>query len=103
MTRGFIPTDQIQGDKSDKYNKYIKPYVKKYKQTKVGGRLITSLNPLETKQYYPNTDLIYWDDLNELVERLRLLIASQNAGNTNHVNEINSIIEELTEAGVIIK
>jgi len=26
----------------------------------------------------------YWDDPNELIERLRLLLASESAGNTNH-------------------
>ena len=44
---------------------------------------------------------IYWDDPNELVDRLRLLLASQAAGNPSHTNEIISIIEELREAKVI--
>ncbi|CAG9137606.1 unnamed protein product, partial [Plutella xylostella] len=44
---------------------------------------------------------VYWDDPNELIERLQLLIASKDAGNTNHDNEILSIIEELKEAGII--
>lgn len=43
----------------------------------------------------------YWDDPNELVERLKLLFASQAAGNNNNRNEIISIIEELTESGYI--
>ena len=48
-----------------------------------------------------NTDYIYWDDPNELVERLRLLIAEVSAGNENNVNKIQSIIEELREAKII--
>jgi hypothetical protein len=44
----------------------------------------------------------YWDDPNELVDRLRLLFASRDAGHTGHENEILSIIEELREAGHII-
>lgn len=44
----------------------------------------------------------YFDDPNELCERLRLLLASQSAGNTNHTQEINSIVEELRELGLII-
>lgn len=44
---------------------------------------------------------MYWDDPNELVDRLRLLIASQSAGHTGHNNEIISIIEELREANII--
>ena len=46
-------------------------------------------------------DYVYWDDPNELVERLRLLLASRAAGSNSHVNEINSIIEELREAEII--
>ncbi len=43
-------------------------------------------------------DYVYWDDPNELVERLQLLIAEQTAGNPSHTNEIHSIIEELRES-----
>lgn len=39
----------------------------------------------------------YFDDPNELCERLRLLISSRMAGNSNHMQEINSIVEELRE------
>ncbi|CAG9137958.1 unnamed protein product [Plutella xylostella] len=62
---------------------------------KLGGNLT------KFKSYKSNTDLVYWDDPNELIERLQLLIASKDAGNTNHDNEILSIIEELKEAGII--
>ena len=44
---------------------------------------------------------IYFNDINEIVDRLRLLIASQTAGNNNHTNKINSILEELRENNVI--
>lgn len=43
----------------------------------------------------------YWDNPNELIDRLRLLIASQNAGNNGHQNEIIAILEELVEANII--
>lgn len=43
----------------------------------------------------------YFDDPNELCDRLRLLLSSKLAGNTNHQQEINSIIEELRELGLI--
>ena len=46
-------------------------------------------------------NLVYWDDPNELVDRLRLLLASKSAGNTGVSNEIISIFEELREAGLI--
>jgi hypothetical protein len=47
-------------------------------------------------------DYVHWNDPNELVDRLRLLEASRQAGNNAHDNEILSIIEELREAGLII-
>jgi len=45
------------------------------------------------KMYYVN-----WDDPYELVDRLQVLAASYQAGNTSHTNEIMSILEELREA-----
>lgn len=36
-------------------------------------------------------DYVYWDDPNELVDRLKLLIASQQASNPSHNNGIISI------------
>lgn len=50
-----------------------------------------------------NEQVVYehYDDPNELCERLQLLIASRAAGNSNHMQEINSIVAELREAGVI--
>lgn len=102
--RDFHPNGQIKGDKSAKYRLIIKPlfsqnnYVQDEGQimkTKSGGFLP------KLKKYKSNTDYVYWDDPNELIERLKLLIASRNAGNTNHDNEILSIIEELKEADII--
>lgn len=43
----------------------------------------------------------YFDDPNELCDRLHLLVASQAAGNSNHSREINSIVEELRELGFV--
>lgn len=43
----------------------------------------------------------HWDDPNELIDRLRLLLASTSSGHKGHQNEINSIIEELREANII--
>ena len=62
--------------------------------TKGSGLLLKSLN--NRKSNY-----IYWDDPNELVDRLRLLLSSEGAGHNNHLNEIISIIEELKEADII--
>ena len=51
-----------------------------------------------THQENKNIDYIYWDDPNELVDRLRLILASQAAGNPSHNNEILSIIEEFNNS-----
>ena len=48
-------------------------------------------------------DYVHWDDPNELVDRLRLLLASRAAGSNSYVNEIFSIIEELREAEIIYR
>ena len=47
-------------------------------------------------------DLVYWDNPNELVDRLRLLMAEKQSGNETHTNEIFSIISELGEASYIL-
>lgn len=52
--------------------------------------------------YMENIVYEHYDDVNEIVDRLRLLIASRAAGNTNHAQEINSIISELRESGYIV-
>jgi hypothetical protein len=50
-----------------------------------------------------NLEYVYWDDPNELCERLKLLLGAQQNGNTNPEleNEIYRIIEELREADII--
>lgn len=53
------------------------------------------------KKFNKSVDLVYWDDPNELVNRLKLLLSSQEAGNFAHSNEIISIIEELREDKLI--
>lgn len=101
--RDFNPNGQLKGDKGLKYCQIIKPLFsdtkpdvpEKLTDLKIGGSLPKS------KKYNKATDYIYWDDPNELIERLKLLIASKSAGNSNHDNEILSVIEELKESGII--
>lgn len=52
--------------------------------------------------YNENIVYEYYDDPNELCERLQLLVSSQSAGNSNHDQEINSILEELRERNIIM-
>lgn len=73
---------------------------------RTGGKLNTNDSSLDFNfiPYSRNNRIIYeyFDDPNELCDRLRLLVSSRIAGNTNHMQEINSIIEELRELGCIV-
>lgn len=105
--RDYNPNKPIKSNKGLKYLHIIKPLFKNTETVNVRsqsteshpiGRGITL--PLK-KRVMPRVDYVYWDDPNELVERLKLLIASREAGNTGLENEIISIIEELRENGTI--
>lgn len=87
--RYYQENKQIDGSRSKKYTKIIAPFIKK------GGGLFIEVNKKEIDPWY-------WNDPNELVHRLRLILASQEAGNSNHTNEIVRIIEELREADIIV-
>lgn len=45
---------------------------------------------------------VHWNDPNELVNRLEILVASRRAGHSGHTREILSIEEELREEGYIL-
>nr|AGO14413.1 hypothetical protein CsmBAC4b19.4 [Cotesia sesamiae] [Cotesia sesamiae Mombasa bracovirus] len=91
--KNYDPNRTIYEDTTIKFNKYIADFI-----TKFGKGLPKYM--IAKKQRLPMA-YVYWDDPNELVDHLRLLIASEAAGNPSHSNEIMSIIEELREAGVI--
>lgn len=94
--RNYFENEQIKGTKAFKYRNIIKKLFKdKTLPTSHKGSGLMIVNPLK-----PN--YIYWDDPNEIVDRLRLLISSESAGHTNHNNEIVSIIEELKESNIIV-
>lgn len=99
----------IRVKSSTKYNDILSLlFPPKEKEKKGGGfkRSIVQLRP-QTKYKVVNkktgngANYTYWDDPNELVDRLRLLMSSQAAGHTGHDNEIISIVEELREAKII--
>jgi hypothetical protein len=84
----------VLGNKGHKYKNIISPMLA---QEKVGRGIPNTVTLNDNKIAY-----VHWDDPNELVDRLRLLEASRQAGHNAHDNEILSIIEELREAGLII-
>lgn len=96
--RDYDPSKPIKSNKGLKYLRVIKPLFQVKEQSKVQGKGIGL--PL-LKKWKSNIDYVYWDDPNELVERLKLLIASRAAGNSGLNNEIISVIEELRENGIL--
>lgn len=86
--RQFDATKQRRGSAAFKWVEIIKPLT----STQGGSLLTYNEKPIE---------YVYWNDVNELVDRLQLLHASRDAGNTSVDNEIQSIIEELREANII--
>lgn len=85
--RHYKSHKQIDGSKMKKYKNIIAPIA-----TGRGMFMEVTGNKI---------DYVRWNDPNELISRLQLLLASQAAGHTGHTNEINSIIEELREARII--
>lgn len=68
-------------------------------------KIISSLFKTKTGEGFLQTDrpvYEYYNDPNQLVERLRLLISSRDSGNNSHNNEIESIVDELKEGGYIV-
>lgn len=100
--RDYSATKPIKSNKGLKYTKVIKPLFMKLSKNCVSTESLSHGSGLPIiKKLNQNTDYVYWDDANELVDRLKLLIASRDAGNTGLDNEIISIIEELRESGII--
>ena len=80
-----------------KYLKHLNP--RAAKNSTLFGRGLPQF--MISKADETSFDYKYWDDPNELVDRLKLLMAERSAGNNNHDSEILSIIEELREARII--
>ena len=90
----YQPNEIVRID--DSYNKKSK-----YLGDVVKGSGILSEYMVARRKNQLKPEYTYSDDPNELLDRLRLLIAERRAGNNNHDNEIQSILEELREAQII--
>lgn len=100
--RNFNLNKPINSNKGFKYMSIIKPLFKFTRKLTTSTESIPKGEGINIfKKVKKNTDFVYWDDPNELVERLKLLLASREAGNTGLNSEIIAIIEELFEAGII--
>ena len=109
---------RYKGTRGFKYQQIIKPLLQeqksKQKQSFQRSRQFDDSrnieNPTEEKKSGSGLDLtynaksiqyVYFENINELIDRLRLLVSEKGAGNNIPNNEILSIIEELKEKGVI--
>ncbi|CAB0044302.1 unnamed protein product [Trichogramma brassicae] len=104
--KGFADDGELRRYNSNKFSEIIEPLFKRggglfpsYKVAKRGRGLLPRYKV--AKSHDSRKDFVYWNDPNELVDRLRLLVAERSAGNNAHDNEITSIIEELREDGYI--
>ncbi|XP_044013770.1 uncharacterized protein LOC122856074 [Aphidius gifuensis] len=88
----------VKNSASQKYITFILPHMK---STQHHGSGLLPTNMIIQSKNQSEVNYVYWDNPNELVDRLRLLVASRTAGNPSHDNEIMSIIEELREANII--
>ncbi|XP_015122582.1 uncharacterized protein LOC107045007 [Diachasma alloeum] len=74
----YKPSGAIRTSSSMKYHNIIANLIDSKKTgTALPHHMIASIKPKKM-------DYVYWDDPNELVDRLRLLMASQSAGNISH-------------------
>lgn len=98
--KGYSEELGRHGNRSEKYRKVIatlftptalKPSGPSLRSQHKGTGLMRADKPIYE----------YWDDPNELVDRLRVLLSSANAGHQGHMNEIESIIEELREINIL--
>ncbi|CAB0041108.1 unnamed protein product [Trichogramma brassicae] len=102
--KGFAYDGDLRKCNSKKFENIIEPIFKtgsgllpRYKVVKRGYGLLPRYKVAKSRDSLK--DFVYWNDPNELVDRLRLLVAEKSAGNNAHDNEITSIIEELREDG----
>src|SRR5699024_721615 len=101
----FEANRRNRGNKSYKYMEIIKPLFKSIRRRSFsvghGNKLGIPRHPLSMVSNDIPKEYIYWNDINELVNRLKDLYSSTMAGNNAHHNEIVSILEELQEEGII--
>lgn len=92
--RKYELSQPINSNRGFKYLQIIKPLLSSSAETKSKCTPKGKGLPL-FKEVGKKVDYIFWNDPNELVETLKLLIASRDAGNTGLDDEILSIIKEL--------
>lgn len=101
------PNAPLKSGRSDKFKKIISQLPGLFKEEEaLDEDEYEGDKTLIGSSYLPVTnnkiDYVHWNDPNELVQRLALLLASEEAGNRGHKIEIASLEEELREEGIIV-
>lgn len=100
--RNHSASGQVKSNRGEKYKKIISLLIKHFPRTDPMSTNVDILNEAVTGSGILLTNakpnIVYWNDPNELVSRLKVLLASKQNGNNAHDNEINAIIEEIKEA-----
>lgn len=105
----YLPKGRVAKTTTWKYTNLLVPYLKQSTAntsasseaaSAASGQGIGNLKLLNTNK---PIEYVFWNTPSELVQRLRLLYASASAGNNSkqNMNEIQSIISELYEDGII--
>lgn len=111
--RGYLAENPVMGNKGFKYRTIIAPLFpsgllrrgRGHKNARDSSKSMSGINfpnKMTASNNKSEIDYVYWNNPNEIVDRLKLLTASKTAGHTGHDNEIMSILEELREEGLII-
>lgn len=92
--KAYSPSTPIHRNKSEKYKNVIAKLFSKYRGLKRTGK------GMSMKSVY-NTNIIYYNDVNKLVDRMRLIYESIQAGHNGLDNEMVALTEELKGRGYI--
>lgn len=94
--KAYSPSTPVHRNRSEKYTKIIAKLFSNYrgKQRKSTGK------GMSMKSVY-DTNIIYYNNVNKLVDRMRLLYESIQAGHTGLNNEMVALTEELKSRGYI--
>ncbi|CAB0030843.1 unnamed protein product [Trichogramma brassicae] len=108
IVRGFADDGELRRYNSNKFSEIIEPIIQKgevvyFRVIKVAKRGRGLLPRYKVaKSHDSRKDFVYWNDPNELVDRLRLLVAERSAGNNAHDNEITSHNRRTTRGWVYL-
>ena len=99
----FNPNGANVGGNSHKYRFIIKPLLESSSSSSSSSSSWTKGKGLKFIVTNKKRKYKFWDDPNELCERLQILVGEKAAGNNIHDDEISSIISELEQKKYIIK